>query len=99
MPGALQRGDLDATVSPPHFSGTRPCWESCSSTRSGFASGAVHLVDRDDDRDVGGLGVVDGLDGLGHHAVVGGDDEHHDVGHRRAAGAHGGERLVARACR
>ena len=83
------------TVSPPHFSGTRPCWESCSSTRSGFASGAVHLVDRDDDRHVGGLGVVDRLDRLGHHAVVGGDDEHDDVGDLRAARAHGREGLVA----
>ena len=40
--------------------------------------------------------MVDGLDGLGHHAVVGGDDEHDDVGDLRAAGPHGGERLVAR---
>ena len=40
-------------------------------------------------------GVVDGLDGLGHHAVVGGDHEDHDVGDLRSPGAHGGERLVA----
>ena len=33
---------------------------------------------------------------LRHHAVVGGDDEHGDVGHLRASCAHGGERLVAR---
>ena len=33
---------------------------------------------------------------LRHHAVVGRDDEHRDVGDLRAAGAHGGERLVAR---
>ena len=33
---------------------------------------------------------------LRHDTVVGCDDEHGDVGHLRAAGAHGGERLVAR---
>ena len=40
--------------------------------------------------------MVDRLLRLRHDAVVGGDDEHRDVGHLRAAGAHGGERLVAR---
>ena len=38
----------------------------------------------------------DRLARLRHDAVVGGDDEHRDVGDLRAAGAHGGERLVAR---
>ena len=37
--------------------------------------GLVDLVDDDDHRHGGGLGVVDGLDGLRHDAVVGG---HHD---------------------
>ena len=55
----------------------------------------VDLVDRDDDRHLRRLGVVDRLDRLRHHAVVGGDDQHDDVGHLGAAGAHGGERLVA----
>ena len=36
------------------------------------------------------------LDGLRHHAVVGGHDQHGDVRHLRPTGAHGGERLVAR---
>src|SRR6185503_12047002 len=31
-----------------------------------------------------------------HHAVVGGDDDHDDVGDLGAAGAHAGEGLVAR---
>ena len=56
----------------------------------------VDLVDRDEDRHLGRLGVVDRLVGLRLHAVVGGDDDHRDVGDLRAAGAHGGERLVAR---
>ena len=55
----------------------------------------VDLVDRDDDRHLGRARVRDRLLRLRHHAVVGGDDEHGDVGHLGAAGAHGGERLVA----
>ena len=61
----------------------------------GVGARLVDLVDGDDDRDARLLGVVDGLDRLRHRAVVGGDDEHDDVGHLRAARAHGGERLVA----
>jgi hypothetical protein len=56
----------------------------------------VDLVDGHEHRHVGGLRVVDRLAGLRHHAVVGGDDDDDDVGHLGAAGAHGGERLVAR---
>ena len=56
----------------------------------------VDLVDGDDDRDVGRVGVVDGLVGLRARAVVGGDHDHGDVRHPGAAGTHGGERLVAR---
>ena len=58
--------------------------------------GLVDLVERDDDRHLRRAGVVDGLEGLGHDAVVGGDDEDRDVGHPGAAGTHGRERLVAR---
>ena len=61
--------------------------------RVGF--GLVDLVDGHDDRHVGGAGVVDGLEGLGHDAVVGGDDDDDDVGDLGAAGAHAGEGLVA----
>ena len=57
---------------------------------------AVDLGDRDDDRHLGRRGVVDRLDRLRHHAVVGRDHEDDDVGGLGAAGAHGGERLVAR---
>ena len=55
----------------------------------------VDLVDRDDDRHVRRLGVIDRFPGLRHHAVVGGDDEHDDVGDLGAAGAHHRERFVA----
>ena len=57
---------------------------------------AVDLVDGDDDRHLGRLGVVERLDRLGHHAVVGRHHQHDDVGGLGAAGPHGGERLVAR---
>ena len=62
----------------------------------GLGVGPVHLVDGDDDRHLGRLGVADRLDRLLHDAVVGGDDQHDDVGDIGAAGAHRGERLVAR---
>ena len=55
----------------------------------------VDLVDRDDDRRVGRLGVADRLDRLRHHAVVGGHHQHDDVGHLGAARAHRGEGVVA----
>ena len=58
--------------------------------------GLVDLVDRDDDRHTGRLRVLDGFLGLRHHAVVGRHHQDHDVGGLRTAGAHGGERLVAR---
>ena len=56
----------------------------------------VDLVDRDDHRHVGVLGVVDRLLGLRLDAVVGGDHDHREVGDLGAAGAHRRERLVAR---
>ena len=56
----------------------------------------VDLVDRHHDRHVSGLRVVDGLHRLRHDAVVGGDHQDRDVGGLRAAGTHGGERLVTR---
>ena len=56
----------------------------------------VDLVDRHDDRHVCRLGVVDRFLGLRHHAVVGRDHQHDDVGDLRAAGAHQRERRVAR---
>ena len=56
----------------------------------------VDLVDRHDDRHARRLGVVDRLDGLRHDAVVRRNDQDRDVGHLRAAGAHGRERRMAR---
>ncbi len=58
--------------------------------------GPVHLVDRHDDGDLGRLGMVDGLDRLGHDPVVGRHHKDDDVGHLRAAGPHRREGGVAR---
>lgn len=40
--------------------------------------------------------MVNGFLGLGHYAVVGRDDQHHDVGNVSAASAHPGERFMTR---
>ena len=56
----------------------------------------VDLVDGDDHRHPGRLGVLDRLDRLRHHAVIGGNHQHHDVGDLGAARAHRGEGGVAR---
>ncbi len=55
----------------------------------------VDLVDRHDDRNAGRLGMVDRLDRLRHHAVIGRDDEDGDVRRLGAAGAHGRKGRVA----
>src|SRR5690606_24690612 len=55
----------------------------------------VHLVDGNDDRHLGGLGVIDGLDRLRHHRIVGGNDKHNDVGDLRPTRTHGRKGLVA----
>ncbi len=60
-----------------------------------IGTGQIDLVQRHDDRHSGGLGVADRFLGLRHDAVVGGDDQHGDIGHVRTAGTHFGERFVA----
>ena len=56
----------------------------------------VDLVDGDDDRNFRRAGVIDRLDGLRHDAIVGRDDQDHDIGDFGAAGTHAGKRFVAR---
>ncbi len=58
--------------------------------------GLVDLVHGHDDRHVGRLGVVDGFEGLRHHAIVGGDDYYDDIGDLGSARAHAGEGFVTR---
>ncbi len=56
----------------------------------------VDLVDRHDDRHLRGSGVVDRFFRLGHDAVIGGHDQHHDIGNLRAPCAHARKRFVTR---
>ena len=81
---------------PPHSSGTISCSVSIWRTCSGFAPSLSILLTATMIGTPAALRVVDGLDRLRHDAVVGGDHEDDDVGDVRAAGTHGGERLVAR---
>ena len=57
--------------------------------------GLVDLVDGNDDRNAGRLGVLDRFDRLRHHGVVGRHHQDGDVGRLGAAGTHGGEGFVA----
>ena len=62
----------------------------------GIGLGLVDLVHGHDDRNIGGLGVVDGLKRLRHHAVVRGNHDDDDVRDLGAARTHTGKGLVAR---
>ncbi len=64
--------------------------------RSTCASGFIDLVDGDDDRHLRRACVVDRLDGLRHHSIIGRDNQHHDIRDLRAAGTHTRERFVTR---
>mgnify|MGYP007043249478 CR=1 FL=1 len=67
-------------VSPPHSSGTSSYSVSCSFTRSGLAPSLSILLIATM-MDTPALGVVDGLHGLGHDAVVRGHHQHGNVRH------------------
>ena len=58
--------------------------------------GTVDLVDRNDDRHFGRLGVVDGLDCLRHDAIVGRHNQDDDVCDVGTTSTHGREGLVTR---
>ena len=60
----------------------------------GHGVGLVDFVDRHDDRNFGGVRVIDGFERLRHHAVIGRHHQHDDVGGLRAARTHAGERFV-----
>ncbi len=83
-------------VSPPHSSEIRPCSESLLRITSGFAPGLSILLTATMIGTPASLAWLSASIVCGIDAVVGGDDEHDDVGHLRAARAHRGERLVAR---
>jgi hypothetical protein len=94
LTGAGGAIDEDGVTAP--FFGGEPFILELLPCPHGVGGGVVAFVDGDHNRDLGGQGVAEGLEGLGHHAVVGGDHQHHDIRHVGAAGAHGGEGGVAR---
>ena len=82
--------------SPPHSDGTTPCSTIWVRTRFGSASSLSILLTATTIGTSAAFAWSSASSGLRHHAVVGRHDEHGDVGDLRAAGAHRGERLVAR---
>ena len=72
------------------------CFTRSCLTLSGSASGLSILLIAIDAAAPWRPRVIDRFDGLRHHAVVGGDHQHHDVGQLGAARAHRGERRMAR---
>ena len=96
MPSPVWAETLTNMVSPPHSSGMTSCLPRSLRTRSGSASGLSILLTATTIATLGGAGVLDRLDRLRHDAVVGSDHQHDDVGDVGAAGAHRGERGVAR---
>ena len=62
----------------------------------GIGFGFINLVDRHDNRHVARLGVCNRFLGLWHHAVVGSDDKHDNVGDLGTTCAHCRERFVTR---
>src|SRR3954449_5087641 len=90
------RGDVDEHRVAAVLLGHQPVLGELLTDLGGVGPLLVDLVDRDHDRHLGGLGVVERLDRLRHDAVVGRHDQHDDVGDLRASGTHRGERLVTR---
>ena len=97
--GLLGRRDFDVLDLAAHLLDDDLVLEQLLADLLRLGVGLVDLVDRDDHRHAGRLGVVDRLDRLRLQAVVGRDHQDDDVGDVGAARAHLGEGLVARACR
>ena len=82
-------------VSPPIAFDDTSCWSKLGADLGRIGGRHVDLVDGDNHRHLGGADVVDRLDRLRHHAVIGGNDEDDDIRRLCTACPHGGERLVA----
>ena len=61
----------------------------------GLGFGLIDLVDGDNDGHVGGTRVVDGFERLRHQAVIGGNDQHDNIGDLGATSTHAREGFVA----
>ncbi len=94
--GALGGGDFDRQRFAAHFFDLDFMLQQFGLHPHRIGVALVDLVDGDDDRHLRRLGVGDGFHRLRHHAIVGGDHQHHEIGHLGAARAHGGEGRMAR---
>jgi len=61
-----------------------------------IGTGFVHLVDGKYDGYIGSRSVVDGLNGLRHHIVIGSYNDDGDISDTGSTGTHGSKRLVTR---
>ena len=93
--GLLRRRDFDFERFAAHAFHLHVVLQELGADAVGLGVRFVDLVDRDDHRHLGRARVIDGLDRLRHHAVVGRNHQNHDVGHLGAARAHRGEGGVA----
>ncbi len=95
-PGALDRGHVHADRLAAEILRHEAVLHQALAAELRIRVGQVALVDRDDQRDPGCLGVPDRLDRLRHDALGRGHHEDHDVGDLGAARAHQREGGVAR---
>ena len=93
---ALLGGNVDEHVLSAPLLGDDAVLDELLAHAVGVGGGLVNLVDSNHDGRAGGVGVVDGLDGLRHDAVVGGNHENDDVGDLCTTSTHGGKCLVTR---
>ncbi len=93
--GPLQGRNLDLERIAAHALDLHVVMQQFRAHTLGLGARFVDLVDRHDHRHLGGLGVVDRLDGLRHDAIVRRHDEHDDVRDLGAARPHGRERGMA----
>ncbi len=91
---ALLGGDFDELGVAALVGGLQAAGGELLDDLGGVGVGLVDLVDGHDDGHLGGAGVIDGFEGLGHDAVVGCDYDYDDVGDLGSAGTHAGEGLV-----
>ena len=92
--GFLLRGNIHKNRLAAPIFGHQPAVSELLLYAIGQSAGLVNFVDSDDDRNFCGVGVIDGFNGLRHHAIVGCDDQHDNVGGLRAARTHAGEGFV-----
>ena len=96
MPAPVSALHFTNSTSPPHSVGCNPAVTNCVINSVEIDARQIDFVQRHDNRHAGGAGVADGFFGLRHHTVVGGHDQHGNIGDVRPAGPHFGECFVPR---